>query len=146
MDFLLWLHSWLRWAVILFGIAAVIALLVRREGRPAARLSLFFVISLDLQLLLGLVLWAIGPYFRALLDAPGEVMGSGILRFWGVEHGFAMIVAVALAHVGRVAARRAATPESAGRRTVVFFVIALLIVLAATPWPGLAHARPLFRL
>ncbi|MGH9458138.1 MAG: hypothetical protein ACRD2J_10935 [Thermoanaerobaculia bacterium] len=148
MAFLVALHSWLRWAVLLFGIAALVATLVRRDGKAtvAERLSLFFIISLDLQFLLGLALWAIGPWLRGLIYAPGSVMGNDVSRFFALEHGVLMFAAVAAAHIGRALGRKAATPDRARRRVAIGFAVSLLLMLAGIPWPAFEHGRPLFRL
>ena len=76
----------------------------------------------------------------------GEAMQNPQLRFWAVEHITAMFVAVVLAHVGRVLARKAKTPAAKRTRLLVCFGIATLAMLLGTPWPGMAAGRPLFRL
>jgi hypothetical protein len=52
---------------------------------------------------------------------------------------------VVVVHVGRVLARKAGSPESKRTRLLVCFVIAMLAILARTPWPGMTAGRPLFR-
>ena len=51
---------------------------------------------------------------------------------------------MALAHVGRVRARRT---DSLRRHRVaaIFYGLALIAILVSIPWPGSAHARPLLR-
>ena len=55
-----------------------------------------------------------------------------------------MLIGVALAHVGRVRARRT---DSLRRHRVaaIFYGLALIAILVSIPWPGSAHARPLLR-
>jgi len=72
-------------------------------------------------------------------------MKSDQLRFWAVEHITAMFIAVIVAHIGNVLARKAKTPESKRTRLMVCFGVATLLMLAGTPWPGLPYGRPLFR-
>lgn len=144
------LHSLLRWAVVLAGLWAVAAAFGaarRREWTPAdARPGLFFVLGLDLQLLLGLGLFLfLSPVTRAALLDMGGAMKNGGSRFWVVEHPILMIAAVALAHVGRVASRRAGSFR-AGNRAQFWFALAMVAILLATPWPFTNHARPWFRL
>jgi hypothetical protein len=67
------------------------------------------------------------------------------LRFFGVEHIATMLIAVAVAHVGRVRSKRK-QGAARYRSTLVFQSIWLLLTLAAIPWPGLDIARPLFRM
>lgn len=144
------LHSWLRWAVILLGIFAVLRAITAVRSRrwtPADnRAGMFFTMALDLQFLLGLLLYfAVSPITKAALQHMDAAMRSSALRFWAVEHPSAMLVALILAHAGRTVVRRA--PEAKkGRMALIFFVLALLVILGMTPWPNLPGDRPLFRL
>jgi len=57
-----------------------------------------------------------------------------------------MIIAWILVHVGSVSVKRAITPAAKHKRSLLFFGIAILIILAAIPWPFReAIARPLYR-
>lgn len=149
---LLILHSWLRWGVIIAGLLAVFALVTRRPqgpaSSPAERYGLFFMIFLDLQLLVGLLLYfVVSPRMSAIRAAEtAAVMKDGIMRFWAVEHVFAMLVAVVAIHVGRVLARKAASPDSRRRRLLIGVGLAMLAVLWATPWPGRPTGRPMLRI
>lgn len=144
---LLALHSLLRWAVLAAGGAAVLGALGGRAGWSAAddRRGLWFVLAMDLQFLLGLLLYAgVSPMTRVAFADFGGAMGNSVLRFWAVEHLFGMLIAVALVHIGRVRIRKA----DAGRRrrlALIFYGLALVIVLASIPWPGTPAARPLLR-
>jgi hypothetical protein len=144
------LHSWLRWAVILLGVLAVIRALAATRSRrwtPADdRAAMLFTMTLDLQFLAGLLLYfALSPITRTALQHMDAAMRSATLRFWAVEHPTAMLVALIVAHAGRVLVRRA--PEAKkGRMALIFFAIALLVILGMTPWPHTAGDRPLFRL
>jgi hypothetical protein len=73
-------------------------------------------------------------------------MRDPVARFWAVEHVCMMVVAVVLAHVGRVLARKAATPDSRRTRMVVCFALATILMAVAIPWPGMRAGRPLFRI
>ena len=56
-----------------------------------------------------------------------------------------MLLAVILAHLGRILARKAATPAAKRTRLLVCFGLSLLLMLAGIPWPGMTAGRPLFR-
>ena len=105
-----------------------------------------FTIGFDLQFLVGLLLYfVVSPITRAALQHMDSAMRTATLRYWTVEHPTAMLVALILAHAGRVVVRRA--PEAKkGRMALIFFAIALLVILGMTPWPNLLGDRPLFRL
>jgi len=144
-------HSWLRWAVLLFGlIAAWRAIDGARSGRSwlpgDERFSKLFVIVLDVQLMIGILLYfALSPLTKAALGDFAGAMKDPLMRFWAVEHVFGMLIGVALAHVGRARARRAPADSLKHRRIAVFFILALLAILASIPWPGRVYARPLLR-
>ncbi|MEO5895240.1 MAG: hypothetical protein ABIS06_06030 [Vicinamibacterales bacterium] len=142
------IHSWLRWAVLVVGLMAFLRA-ATAGGRPWTpaddRATRWFTIVLDLQILLGLVLYfGLSPFTREALGDFGAAMKNSGLRFWAVEHTFGMIIGVALAHVGAVKVRKA--PSYRKHRLAMIFVgLALLAILASIPWPGTPAGRPLFR-
>jgi hypothetical protein len=144
------LHSWLRWAVILLGILAVVRAMAAVRSRrwiPADdRAGMLFTMAFDLQFLIGLLLYfVLSPITKAALQHMDAAMRTAPLRFWAVEHPTAMLVALIIAHAGRVLVRRA--PEAKkGRMALIFFAIALLVTIGMTPWPNMAGDRPFFRL
>jgi hypothetical protein len=144
------LHSWVRWLVLLAGFVAVARAISGTRGRrgwTAAddRAGFFFTMLLDLQVLMGVILYVgLSPITReALRDFSGAMKSTG-LRFFAVEHVFGMIVALALAHVGRVRIRKAALSRR-HKIALTFFGLAFLAILASIPWPGTPYARPLLR-
>ncbi|HMX79051.1 MAG TPA: hypothetical protein PLT49_07585 [Ferruginibacter sp.] len=144
-------HSILRWAVLLFGVLAVLAALSATFSKRPYRnsdnkLSLFFMIACDLQLLLGLVLYFTGMWFEKVKAGMGAVMKDPSERFFAVEHALMMIIAWLLVHIGRSMAKRADTDAQKHKRTLIYFGIALVIILAMIPWPFRAPgiARPWF--
>lgn len=129
-DWLVTIHSVFRWVVLAAGLGAIaLAAMSAWGGRPwdalSDRLSLLFTISMDVQLLIGIVLWVLERRWT----------GDPILSFL---HPLAMVAAVGLAHVGRRRADRATTAPNKGTQAVLFFVLSLVVVLAAIPlysWP-----------
>lgn len=144
---LLAVHSLLRWAVLAAGGAAVLRALGGTRSWSAAddRAGLWFVVAMDVQFLLGLLLYAgVSPITRVAFADFGGAMGNSMLRFWAVEHLVGMLIAIALVHIGRVRIRKA----DVGRRrrlALIFYGLALAVILASIPWPGMPAARPLFR-
>jgi len=147
----LWLHSLLRWAVLLAGAVAWFRSI---GGRTAKRpwtgtdelWGTLFTISLDIQLLVGLVLYIfLSPFTKIAFQDFGGAMANGSLRFWAVEHIIGMIIGIALVHVGRVKIRKTADDVRRHRLATIFFGLALVIIIASIPWPGMPVARPLFR-
>ena len=146
----LWLHSWIRWLALAAGIGATVAALNQDKSAGvdrADRWGLALVISVDIQLLLGLLLYfVVSPNMQAIRADFSAAMRRPDLRFWAVEHLTMMLAAVVLVHVGRVLARKARTPAARRIRMLLCFGLATLLMLVATPWPGLRAGRPLFRL
>ena len=144
------LHSWLRWAAILLGIVTTVALVsdsTLSERSPGNRFAMILMMVLDTQMLVGLILYfALSPFTREAMQNFGAAMKDPALRFWAVEHISMMMLAIVLVHVGRVLARKAATPGAGRVRLLSCVAAATLLMIAGTPWPGMPNGRPLFRL
>lgn len=135
-------HSWLRWAVLAAGLAAAL----RGGSDRNDTAGKWFTILLDTQFLLGLLLYfVLSPVTAAALDDFGGAMKIPQLRFFAVEHTFGMLVGITLAHIGRGRVKKA-SPEKRGRTALIFYGLALLIILASIPWPGMPAGRALFRI
>ena len=149
MDIILFLHSLLRWAVLIFGLWAVVHSLIGWSGKRnftkgSDKPGFLFMIFCDVQLLVGLVLYFGNEWFTQLREGGAEVMKNAGLRFFAMEHALMMIIAWILVHVGRVAVKRAGI-TSKHKRALIFYGLALLIILASIPWPFRTDiARPLF--
>src|SRR5215210_7726072 len=129
------LHSILRWIVLVAGITAIIRAIRGRAGSlPWSafddRLGLGFIASVDLQLLVGLVLFLYSPITVLGRHELEIMMGSRILRFFTLEHPLMMTIATVIAHVARVRIRRRAQPRDRHHQAVVWFGLAILIMLA----------------
>ena len=150
-TFVLSLHSWLRWVALLAGIAAIFTTLADRAPSLAPRRAdlwgLALMVTLDIQMLLGLLLYfVLSPFTAEAMRDFGAAMRNPGLRFFAVEHLTMMLAAVILAHVGRALARKASTPEVKRTRMLICFGLATVLMVLAIPWPGMASGRPLFRL
>jgi hypothetical protein len=148
---LLFLHSWLRWGVVaLIVIALTRALRGARSDVPwsdaDSRVRVASVAAFDTQVMLGVLLFFVSPMTPKSGAAFGAYMKVSQLRFFTVEHGFAMILALAALHVGSVKSKRADNDHDRHKKWAVAVSVALFFVLAGIPWPFLPYARPLFRL
>jgi hypothetical protein len=144
------LHSLLRWLVLFAGVLAVsralTGILGPRPWTPTdARSGRLFVLSIDVQTLLGLVLYGIlSPITKGAFEDMVVAMRNSTLRFWAVEHIAMMLVALVLAHIGRARSKAASSDAAQHRQAAIFFTLALVIVFMAMPWPWAREARPLF--
>ena len=146
------LHSWLRWLVLIVAVLSLGRALTGRSGHKlwstADERSLqLFTISLDIQMLFGLILYiGISPITAVAFQNLSAAMRDPSLRFFVVEHAIGMIAAVALAHVGRARVRKAATADAKHRTALLFVALALVAMLISIPWPWMPGGRPMFRL
>lgn len=151
MQTVLVLHNFMRWAVLLFGAWAVVNAISGASSKRAFtsndnRSGLLFMISCDIQLLLGLILFFANSWFDKMKTDMGAVMKSSYDRFFTVEHAGVMILAWILVHAGRTAVKKASTDSAKHKKMLIFFGIGLLLILASIPWPFReAITRPWFR-
>lgn len=105
------------------------------------------VIIAHVQLLVGLILYAISPIIHNLFQNFGEAVGQSSVRFYGMEHSIMMIIAVVLITIGSAKAKRASEDVRKFKTLAVWFTIALVIILISIPWPfSPIDARPLVRI
>ena len=150
-DALIVAHSWIRWVVLVLAMVAfaraATGRFTRRPWTPADDAAgRWFVISVDIQVLLGLVLYFFFSSFTmsAWRDMAGA-MADKVIRYWAVEHAIGMLVATAFVHIGRVRIRK--TSDSSRRHflAAIFFGLALVLMLISIPWPFGSVDRPAFR-
>lgn len=138
---MLHLHSVLRYLIILVALWAIINMASGLSGKKPftasdKRPALLLLILMDLQLLAGLFLYFFGPLGWKLIQSSGmsAVMGNDTSRFFAMEHGIGMLIALILVHIGYAATKKGSDKKKFSRSFWMFF-IALLIILAFVPWP-----------
>lgn len=155
MDFLfkisLLLHSWNRWAILIFGIA-VIVLAVKgltsgsRYNNSSRKGMFFFILSLHLQLLVGLLLYfVLSPVTSVALSDLGAAMKDGTLRFWAVEHAFVNIIAIAVAQTGSIIVKKRTNDLDKHRLALIWTLIAMILIISMIPMGIMGVDRPWFR-
>ena len=136
---LLHTHSVGRWVVLLLLIFAILNSLIagnRPYIRTDNRLGLLLTISADLMLVVGLILWYYSPVgLNAIRNNNGISGMDQSTRFFALEHFAGMLIAIILMHIGKAQGRKAISDKAKHRRTMIFYLIALLIVIASIPWP-----------
>src|SRR5207249_9929435 len=122
MDALVSAHSILRWLVLLAAVVALVVALVGWLGagtseRTARQATLAYAVVLDLQVLLGIVIWVT------------EKRWAGGGRQFQFEHPLMMMVALAVVHVIAARARRAKNSYSAARLRTIGIGVSLVLTL-----------------
>lgn len=148
----LFLHAWLRWIILgLCSVQLIRSLQGMQQDRALGpldkRLGLGLLISVDVQLLLGLLLFGwLSPVTDAAFADMRAAMKYAPLRFFVAEHTFGMVLFVIGIHLTRILAKKKPTARAAHRTTAIGLGIALLIALLSIPWPSRPYGRPLLRL
>lgn len=147
----LFLHSWNRWLIIISGITVIYYAI---SGLNGARVYtdfnrknlLLFILSLHLQLLIGLLLYfVLSPVTAVALSNFGAAMKDSTLRFWAVEHAFVNIVAIGLAQTGSILVKKQTDNRKKHRITLIWTAIAMLLILLMIPMGMMGVERPWFR-
>jgi hypothetical protein len=137
---LLHLHSFLRWAILLFFLIAIFKSLGAGNKpftKSHATAGLVLTTLCDLNFLVGLIQWFTGGFGLKLFQQMpmADIMKAPVYRFFAVEHITGMLIAIVLVHIGRSYAKKNISDRQKHRKTVLFYVIALIIMLAVIPWP-----------
>lgn len=98
------------------------------------RLGLFTLIVSHIQLLIGLGWYFMSPWFKALKENAGEVMGSKATRLLAVEHPTMMLIAIVLITIGWSKHKKKTESAAKFKTFATFYGIALLIILSRIPW------------
>lgn len=127
-------HSGFRWLIVLFLVAAIIKSFIgwrnnKSFDKSDNLIALLLLSFTHLQFIVGLVLYFISPNVKSM----GEAMKDGFFRFWSLEHGLLMLIAIVLITVGRVKSKKATTDLLKHKKGFVLYFIAFLIIL----WAGL---------
>lgn len=136
------LHSALRWVILILLVICLIQAFTKNE--KITKTSLWLLISSHIMLLLGLFQYfnseTVGFHMIERLGGFGNVMKDSFARFWVVEHISVMIIAIILITMARGRAKTLKFGPA-----MWMYLIALLLILAAVPWPFReAIGRPWF--
>ena len=135
---LLHTHSLLRYfiliALVVVIVKAVIGLINKQPyGKWDNKLGLYLFIFTHMQLLVGLIIYLLNLFNyseRKLVDFGPDTMSNPGVRYWTVEHIFAMLVAVVLITLARTTSKRMPTDEAKHKRMAIFNLVALVVIIA----------------
>lgn len=145
---LLHLHNLLRWFILLFALWTIFKTMgglgggkqfTKADKRPA----MLLMITADIQLLLGLILYVNNGWFKVLTG--GSFMGAPAARFWAMEHMLGMLIGIILIHVGYSSVKKDIPDTAKFKKVFWCTLIALIVILITIPWPFREMVgRPLF--
>ncbi|MDG2154263.1 MAG: hypothetical protein P8K10_10050 [Crocinitomicaceae bacterium] len=126
-------HSGLRWLVLGLLIYAIYNAATNKTSyeKRDKMINLFAMISLHIQLLLGLILY----YTSGNVSFESGWMKNAVTRFYGMEHLLGMLLAIIVVTVGRKMAEKQEEPEQKNKKILVWYIIGLVLILASIPWP-----------
>jgi len=132
----------MRWLVLVTAVLAILLPFTNSSGAVSKKSklpALAFMISCDIQLLIGLILYfGYSPFGMAAFDnGMSFVMKNGMVRKIAVEHFILMLLALVLVHIGYSKAKKATDNAQLKKISARFFGIALIVILSAIPWERL---------
>ena len=139
-NIILHVHSGLRWVVLLLLLIVIYRSATARQ-RPFnngdKKFVLYAMIACDIMLLIGIYQWFAGDWGYSSIQHNGmkEVMKNSVLRFFAIEHPLGMLIAIAMVHIGKGYSKKNIPDATKHKRTLLFFALALLIILVSLPWP-----------
>jgi len=133
------IHSIFRYGMLLMLVGTLINFFIKWRNNYAFdaksnRLSLITFIFSHVQLLLGFMLYFMGPKGMSYFGMEG-VMSNSMMRFFAVEHIFGMLVAIILISLGRIKSKKLESDVAKHKTTFIYFLIALVIIIVSIPWP-----------
>lgn len=135
---LLHLHNLLRWVIIITLVLSILKLIANNN---ALKVSKILLISAHTTLLLGIYQYFTSALGFQLIKTAGmaATMKDAVSRFWAVEHITSMILAIILITIGHIKYKK----TSKSKPTLILYIVALLLILSAVPWPFRAEiGRP----
>lgn len=149
---LLHLHNLLRWIILVLLLLSILKSYTGMTSKKAfdasdKKIWLFTMIAAHITFLLGLYQWLLGRYglFTYVKPEGISMMKDPYLRFFQMEHPVSMILAILMITLGYGMAKKNVDDQTKYKKAFRYFVLALVLILAAVPWPFRELvARPLF--
>jgi len=148
---LLFLHSIVRWLVLISVFIAIY------KGFRGWRKNLDFTNSDNsarhiaatfshLQLTIGYLLYFNSPFIAYFRSNFSEAVKQFDLMFFGIIHITLMSISIVIITIGSSLAKRQETDLAKFRTMTIFYLIALILIFIAIPWPfSPLSARPYVR-
>lgn len=148
---LTFLHSIFRWLVVLSLLYSIfIAYKGYFSNKEFTKTDDFVRHStatiVHIQLVLGITLYSQSPIIKYFWNNFNEAKESFDLLFFGLIHIFLMLFSIILITIGSSISKRKTTDKEKFKTMLIYFIIALVVIFIAIPWPFSPLAnRPYFR-
>src|SRR5688572_7106687 len=134
-----YLHSSLRYLILVFLVGSVAIALSKWMGKKPFTKGdkityLMTLICCHLQLVVGIILF-INKGHHQNFKIMGVVMKESLLRFITIEHPIMMLLSIVFITIGYSTAKRAKDDAAKHKKTFIFYLLGLILILAAIPWP-----------
>lgn len=137
--YLLPLHSWIRWILLLLLLISLVRSYYgwKKEcpfTQTDSILRQLTVYVANVQLLIGIGLYSLSPIVKYFYQHFSEGVHLREIRFFGMEHSLMMLTAVSLLSIGAAKSKLKVLDKDKFKTIWVWFGIALLIILSSIPW------------
>ena len=124
----------LLFLLLIVVIFVLVRLLLKKPFNKTAKVAaLIGLITMHLQILLGVILYFLSPL--GLSNFSSESMGNTISRFYIVEHPLGMIIAAVLITIGYKQSKKITLSDKARySRLLIYYTLGLAIVAYLIPW------------
>lgn len=132
-------HSGMRYIILLLLVIAIINAIVNlksdKYGKKDKLLNLFAMVFLHIQLLVGLILYFIDLSKNTKVRFGEGMMSDPVTRFFTMEHGLMMIIAIALVTIGYMKSKKAIDANKKHKLVLRYYGLGLIVIFVAIPWP-----------
>lgn len=147
-DSVLLFHNAMRWAILCSALWTVVqawhGYVSRRAWSQLDLLAgLTFTTLLNLQFMLGLMVYLRSPLIRPMFAAFGYATSALPITFFALLHPLGMISAIAIAQVVYSMAKRVPGDANKMRWAAWGYTAVTALIVTAIPWPFLSYGRPL---
>jgi len=134
------IHSYWAYLVVLLLVIAVVNAIIglsknKKFTDKDLRVSLFSLITIHIQLLLGFVVYYLSPFYEHMREiGMGATMKDPGTRLYIIEHPLMMVLAVILITIGFSKHKKQMDDKGKFKTIAIFYGLALLFVLSRIPW------------
>lgn len=150
-GYLLITHSIFRWLVIVQLLFTLVYLIFRKYkkriySKKDFNLSLFTCLILNIQLILGILLFIKSPVAQAFWNNLNEAVKWREIRFFGLEHPTMMIIGVFLCNYFTYKSKKHIGTSNGFRYLLQKYYLILFFIFSSIPWSfSPLTSRPSFR-